>query len=141
MASITIRHLEDDIKQRLRVRAAERGRSMEEEARDILRRAVGDADSPRDLAATIRARVAPAARVDLDVPAREPMRQPPQDGAQVYFTEVGEADLRHGVAILAAGKGRTALTKAIEGLLEKTSATAPAGALRVILRVQTRLDH
>ena len=39
MASITIRNLEDEIKQRLRVRAAEHGRSMEEEVRDILRRA------------------------------------------------------------------------------------------------------
>jgi antitoxin FitA len=79
MASITIRNLEDDIKQRLRVRAAARGRSMEEEARDILRRAIG-ADLPRDLAAAIRARVAPAARVDLGLPAREPMRRPPQLG-------------------------------------------------------------
>ena len=60
MASITIRNLEDDIKQRLRVRAAEHGRSMEEEARDILRRVMGDAASPRNLAAAIRARVARA---------------------------------------------------------------------------------
>jgi antitoxin PrlF len=80
VASITIRNLDDDIKQRLRVRAAEHGRSMEEEARDILRRVVGDGDSPRDLAAAIRARVAPAARLDLDLPAREPMREPPPLG-------------------------------------------------------------
>jgi plasmid stability protein len=33
MASITIRNLDDDVKQRLRIRAAEHGRSMEEEAR------------------------------------------------------------------------------------------------------------
>jgi len=33
VASITIRNLDDDIKQRLRVRAAQHGRSMEEEAR------------------------------------------------------------------------------------------------------------
>jgi plasmid stability protein len=58
------------------------GRSMEEEARDILRRTVGD-DLPRDLAAAIRARVAPAARVDLDLPAREPMRRPPQLGRRL----------------------------------------------------------
>ena len=32
MASITIRNLDDDVKKRLRVRAAERSRSMEEEA-------------------------------------------------------------------------------------------------------------
>lgn len=80
MASITIRNLDDDIKQRLRVRAAEHGRSMEEEARDILRRVMGDSDTPRDLAAAIRARVGPAARADLELPAREPMREPPPIG-------------------------------------------------------------
>jgi plasmid stability protein len=81
MASITIRNLDDEIKQRLRVRAAENGRSMEE-ARDILRRVMSDALSPRDLAAAIRARVSPGARADLELPAREPMREPPQLGRQ-----------------------------------------------------------
>ena len=42
-----------------------------------------------------------------------------QDGSKVYFTTVGEAELRHGVAILPAGKRRNALTIAIEGLLEE----------------------
>ena len=42
-----------------------------------------------------------------------------QDGAKVYFTTVGEAELRHGVAILPAGKRRNALTTAIEGLLDE----------------------
>lgn len=42
-----------------------------------------------------------------------------QDGAKVYFTTIGEAELRHGVAILPAGKRRTALATAIEGLLEE----------------------
>lgn len=41
MANLTIRNIEDDIKERLRVRAAQQGHSMEEEARNILRRAVG----------------------------------------------------------------------------------------------------
>ena len=41
MASITIRNLDDDVKTRLRVRAADNGRSMEEEARLILRDVVG----------------------------------------------------------------------------------------------------
>ena len=77
MASITIRNLEDDIKQRLRVRAAQHGRSMEEEAREILRRVMGEAAPPRDLAAAIRARLAPADRLDIALPAREPMREPP----------------------------------------------------------------
>jgi plasmid stability protein len=80
MASITIRNLDDDIKQRLRVRAAEHGRSMEEEARDILRRVMSESASPRDLTAAIRARVAAGARADLELPTREPMREPPQIG-------------------------------------------------------------
>ena len=42
-----------------------------------------------------------------------------QDGTKVYFTTVGEAELRHGVAILPSGKRRNALTTAIEGLLEE----------------------
>jgi predicted nucleic acid-binding protein len=40
-----------------------------------------------------------------------------QDGAKVYFTTVGEAELRFGVASLPAGKRRNTLTTAIEGLL------------------------
>ena len=42
-----------------------------------------------------------------------------QDGTKVYFTTVGEAELRLGVAILPAGKRRAALTTAIEGLLDE----------------------
>ena len=38
MGSLLIRNLDDHLKARLRVRAAEHGRSMEEEARAILRR-------------------------------------------------------------------------------------------------------
>ena len=82
MASITIRNLEDDIKQRLRVRAALRGRSMEEEARDILRRVVAEAEPPRNLAAAIRSRLSPAARADIELPTREPLREPPLMGEQ-----------------------------------------------------------
>ena len=78
MASITIRNLDDEIMQRLRVRAVERGHSVEEEARDILRRFMSECSAPRNLAAAIRARVAPADRFDLALPAPEPMREPPQ---------------------------------------------------------------
>jgi len=80
MTSITIRNLDDSIKRRLRVRAAEHGRSMEEEVREILRRAVNEAAPPQDLAAAIRARLSPAIRQDLELPAREPMREPPRFG-------------------------------------------------------------
>lgn len=40
-----------------------------------------------------------------------------QDGTQVYFTAIGEAELRHGVAIRPAGKRRAELSNAIEGML------------------------
>jgi plasmid stability protein len=76
MASITIRNLDDDLKQRLRVRAAEHGHSMEEEARDILRRVVGEERPPSNLAAAIRSRLASLGGVELDIPVREPIREP-----------------------------------------------------------------
>ena len=45
MAQFIVRHLEDDVKARLKRRAAHHGRSMEEEVRDILRSAVHKDDS------------------------------------------------------------------------------------------------
>ena len=77
MASITIRNLDDDVKRRLRVRAAEHGRSMEEEARDILRQVVGQPGVPRNLGQAIHARFAALGGVDLALPARTPMRSTP----------------------------------------------------------------
>ncbi len=41
MASITVRNIDDTLKERLRVRAATHGHSMEEEVRLILKQAVG----------------------------------------------------------------------------------------------------
>ena len=72
MASITIRNLDDDVKTRLRVRAAEHHRSMEEEARLILRDAVGRKPSSRNLASIVRSHFGPANGVDLELPPREP---------------------------------------------------------------------
>jgi plasmid stability protein len=43
MPALLIRGLDDDLKRRLRLRAAENGRSMEEEVRQILRHALGTA--------------------------------------------------------------------------------------------------
>jgi antitoxin FitA len=40
MATLTIRNLDDDVKQRLRVRAAQHGWSMEEEVRTVLQASV-----------------------------------------------------------------------------------------------------
>jgi predicted nucleic acid-binding protein len=42
-----------------------------------------------------------------------------QDGSTIYFTAVGEAELRHGVAILPMGRRRSILSEAIEDMLEK----------------------
>ncbi len=46
MAQLLVRNLDDDVKAKLRVRAAEHGRSMEEEVRAILRQAVEDRQQP-----------------------------------------------------------------------------------------------
>src|ERR1700730_7736309 len=48
MASITIRRLDEDLKKRLRLRAARHGRSMEDEARTILHSASAGEDAPAD---------------------------------------------------------------------------------------------
>jgi plasmid stability protein len=80
MASITIRKLDDGVKTRLRLQAAENGRSMEEEVRVILREAVASGAGPDNLAAAIRARFAPFGGVELELPPREPARDPPEFG-------------------------------------------------------------
>jgi plasmid stability protein len=58
VATLTIRNLPDDVRDKLRVRAAEHGRSMEAEARDLLSRAVGAGRaelSPEDKRARVQA--------------------------------------------------------------------------------------
>ena len=80
MASIIIRNLDDGLKRRLRMRAAENGRSMDEEARDILRRTAAEASSPKDLGRAIHARFAALGGVELELPERGPMRPPPEFG-------------------------------------------------------------
>ena len=81
MASITIRKLDEKTKARLRVRAAQHGRSMEEEARTLLRAALRDEVTPRsNLADAIRARFRRLGGVELGLPAREPIREPPKPG-------------------------------------------------------------
>ena len=78
MASITVRNLEAPLKARLRVQAAVHGRSMEEEAREILRSALNrEPPKPANLAAAIRARFAPLGGVELEPLPREPVRDPP----------------------------------------------------------------
>lgn len=78
MTSITIRNLDDGLKRRLRVRAAEHNRSMEEEARDILRCALAEELTAADnLADAIRRLVEPYGGFELPAFPRRPMRDPP----------------------------------------------------------------
>jgi plasmid stability protein len=79
MATLTIRNIDATVKERLRVRAAEHGHSMEAEARRILQTALmKDASrSGRSLSERIHARFAVLGGVDLEAPLREPTREPP----------------------------------------------------------------
>lgn len=78
MASITIRNLDEAVKRKLRLRAAGRNRSMEDEARDILRTALAEEPAPRrNLADIIRQRIEPLGGVELSLPSRGPIREPP----------------------------------------------------------------
>lgn len=77
MATMTIRNIDEQLKARLRVNAALHGRSMEEEARDILRSALAlQVASGASLVHAIRARVADLGGVELNIPLREPARAP-----------------------------------------------------------------
>jgi plasmid stability protein len=80
MAVLTIRNLDEATKARLRIRAAQNGRSMEAEAREILHRAVMQ-ETPSDtgggLASRIHRRFAPFGGVEPDLPPRDPPREPP----------------------------------------------------------------
>ncbi len=79
MASITIRNLEDGLKMRLRIRAAEHGRSMEEEVRCILRDVL-DRERPRTLADLALELFGPEHGIDLEPhPAVRLSAPPPFD--------------------------------------------------------------
>jgi plasmid stability protein len=82
MATLTIRQLDDKTKSKLRVQAAHHGRSMEEEAREILRSALTSAGlQKRNLAESIRQRFSAFGGVELELPKRDPVRQPPDFAA------------------------------------------------------------
>jgi plasmid stability protein len=81
MSSITIRNLDPAVKERLRIRAARHGHSMEAEARHILQSTLQEPERPpeRTLYERIRARFEPLGGIDdLDLPPREPAREPPR---------------------------------------------------------------
>lgn len=79
MARILIRNLDERTEARLRARAARNGRSMEDEARTLLRDALEaePKDAP-DLATAIRRRFEAFGGMELEIAPREPIRDPPR---------------------------------------------------------------
>jgi plasmid stability protein len=81
VATLTIRNVDAALKERLRVRAAQHGQSMEAELRQILQSALTEPAYPPEpnLYERIRARFAPFGGVDdLELPPRDPARDPPR---------------------------------------------------------------
>lgn len=79
MASITVRNFDDSLKERLRVRAAMRGHSMEAEVRHILSEVLNDAGEAESVGALFRRHFGTDNGVDLTpyLPEREMGREPP----------------------------------------------------------------
>ena len=130
MATLTIRNLDAALKERLRVRAAQHGHSIEAEVREILQQTLKEPERPEvDLYQRIRRRFAPLGGVDLDLPPREPAREPPQLGEreleQVQSPEAGPAPL--GSEAAAAVKSRAGTGRAKS---PGPKATSPAGGRR-----------
>lgn len=79
MTSLTIQNLDEKIKQKLQARATENGRSMEEEAYAILRYALAeDPVSKKGLGTAIHRLFKATGGIELDIPPRQPMREPPR---------------------------------------------------------------
>lgn len=70
MASLSIRDLDDAVREKLRIRAAQHGRSMEAEIRAILTAAVAEDAPAADLFSALTERFARLGGVELDLPAR-----------------------------------------------------------------------
>lgn len=70
MAAVTVRNLDDQVKERLRMRAAAHGRSMESEIRAILAEAVSRPGDQDELFTTLLDRFGSIGGVDLELPRR-----------------------------------------------------------------------
>lgn len=70
LSAMSIRNIDDRVKERLRVRAARHGRSMEAEVRAILTDAVTEPGEASGLAETILDRFGELGGVELDLPPR-----------------------------------------------------------------------
>lgn len=70
VAAVSIRGLDDQVRERLRVRAARNGRSMEAEIRSILVDAVREQSASEGLFTTLLDRFGDLGGVELDLPVR-----------------------------------------------------------------------
>ncbi|MGE5289800.1 MAG: FitA-like ribbon-helix-helix domain-containing protein [Micromonosporaceae bacterium] len=70
MSAVSIRNLDDRVKERLRIRATRHGRSMEAEMRAILTDAVSEPGEDTGLFQALFDRFAQLGGVDLDLPER-----------------------------------------------------------------------
>ena len=68
LSALSIRNLDDGVKERLRVRAARHGRSMEAEVRAILTDAVAEPGESPDLFHTLMERFGELGGIELDLP-------------------------------------------------------------------------
>ena len=81
MPVLTIRNVSEETKRRLRIRAAKHGRSMEAELREILDRALDRAKPAENLGQAIRRHFGALGGVELELPERERLGDPPEFGA------------------------------------------------------------
>ncbi|MEY3064241.1 MAG: hypothetical protein RLZZ532_1033 [Cyanobacteriota bacterium] len=78
MTNITIQNVDDDLKNRLQKRAEYYGRSLEEEAKEILRAVLTENRlEPLNLVLAIERRFAHFGDFELPMITREPLREPP----------------------------------------------------------------
>ncbi len=82
MASLTLRNIDDSLKAKLRIIAAENNRSMEEEARQILKYHLVRQKSTRGIGTRIAGRFPGAGGVDLPAPDRSYPREFPDFGSK-----------------------------------------------------------
>ncbi|HKM62200.1 MAG TPA: Arc family DNA-binding protein [Acidisphaera sp.] len=79
MTTLTIRNVDDALKERLRIRAARHGRSMEAELRHILSETLAaETGEETNLAEAIHRLFAPLGGVDLELLPDQPVRDPPK---------------------------------------------------------------
>ena len=132
MASITIRQLDDALKRQLRLRAARNGRSMEDEARTILRHAASLEEGKLDARDGARHHAAPRGRVVADAPARAEQRDRAADTKRVLLIIGGGIAAYKALDLIRRLKERglavrCILTKAAQEFITPLSAGALSG--------------